>query len=86
MNDEELDMVRSVLDDSVLNFTADSADEMEISHNGEGLASWRLSEIVDGLLESMQSPRERDDMLALADHFAGLARRIRRVIADVEAA
>ena len=83
--DMDLNELRDTLDEYSLVFASGDWDELELIQPGiQPIGSWRLTEIVDGLIEVMASPGERDDMLALADHFSGLAKRIRRVVADIE--
>jgi hypothetical protein len=78
--------LRDALDEYQLVFGED-LDELELRENGgEPLASWGLSSIVDDLLDVMETPRERDDVLHLARHFEGLAKRIRKTIDDIEGA
>jgi len=81
----ELEELRDWLEDSSLNFAPHDWNHLRlISPEGEPVGSWRLSELVDGLIEIMATPEERDDMLDLANHLGGMALRIRRVIDDIE--
>jgi hypothetical protein len=77
--------LRDALDDCTLNFGPDDWDELRVmGPDSEALMSFELSTIVDGLLDSMGTSRERDDMLGLARHFDHLAKQIRRAIDDIE--
>lgn len=80
MNADELEELRSVLDDAALIF--EDADQIALFHGRDNLGRWSLSEMVDGMLDVMETDEEADDMLDMSRHFASLAKRIRQIVGD----
>lgn len=80
MNADELEELRSVLDDAALVF--EDADQVALFHGRDNLGRWSLSDMVDGMLDVMESDEEADDMLDMSRHFAYLSRRIRQAVGD----
>lgn len=82
MNADDIEELRGVIDDSALIF--EDADQIALFHDGANLGRWSLSEMVDGLLDVMESDEEADDMLDMSRHFSHLASRIRAAVTDHE--
>ena len=80
MNADELEELRGVLDDSALVF--EDADQLAMFHGRDNLGRWSLSQMVDGMLDVMETDEEADDMLDMSRHFASLSKRIRQVVGD----
>lgn len=80
MNADDLEHVRSVVDDSALVF--EDADQIALFHGRENLGRWSLSAMVDGMLDVMATDEEADDMLDLSRSLAYIAKRIRQAVGD----
>jgi hypothetical protein len=80
MNADDIEELRSVIDDAALIF--EDADQIALFHGRDNLGRWSLSEMVEGMLDVMESDEEADDMLDMSRHFASLSRRIRQAVGD----
>ncbi len=80
MNADELEELRSVLDDAALIF--EDADGIALMLGRDNVGRWSLSEMVNGLLDVMETDEEADDMLDMSRHFAYLSKRIRQTVGD----
>ena len=72
------------LDDAAIVFTADP-DRVALMVGESELMTETLSNMVETLLDLMDTPEERDEMLWMASHFDSLSRRIKRAVSAVEA-
>jgi len=80
LNADDIEELRGVIDDSALIF--EDADQLALFHGRDNLGRWSLSEMVDGMLDVMETDEEADDMLDMARHFTALSNRIRQAVVN----
>lgn len=79
MDDDEL---AGYADDAVARF-GDEADVLVVElADGAVMMRFSLSQLVDDLLDVMQTESEVDDMLDMARHFASLSKRISKAVSE----
>lgn len=82
MSPDALEELQSFMDDAVLVF--EDSDRLTLMLGCDSLGSWRLAEMIDGMLDAMQSEDEVDDVLDLGRHLHRLAKRIKAAVTDHE--